>query len=341
MSKLAFIVPAIFGVMAVGATVSLDYYKKQLLAEDGNYSASMYIKDAASSFKAQAREVAANRSLVDYLGEAPEGWTKRDFSAADMELLTGKPPATPTESVPEMSKQSEALMAIVGGVATRGAQKAGITFEDDGTLIVVQASFLPARIMTGFGGKQVGMMADMMNMQNMGDDFAIVRGLKFEEPWDRRDDLDYRRFSASLGQQIQISVLTNATSDDDVMAILATLDVASMNQMLVDPIPEMGENDILLLASADDARASQTDAKPSVLDEAVKQVAEKEGEGDARIAEDALAATDEAEPEHSFADRLSALLGSGAKADAEPEKPKRMVCVVQQGFKRCAFPKQD
>ncbi len=343
MSKIAFVLPVAFGVMALGATVGLDFYKKQALAGEDGYSVAKYVEDVKTSFTAQAREAIANRNMADYLGTAAEGWTKRPFEAKDMELLTGKTAPETKDDIPGLSKGDKAMMDLVSASVTRGTQTAGNTFEKDGTVVIVKGVFLPARIMKGFGGKQLGMMADMMNGVGLGTDFAIVRGLKFQEAMNLSNDAPYRRLTASLTPQLQLSVMTNAQEDADVMEVLATLDIASLNQMVVKPIPKMGENDILLLASAEGLANGQPKAKSAALEVIMEEIANAEQEAEkaiAQLAEDTAPISDAEQP-LSFADRLSSLLGSGKSSTEEVEKPRRMVCKMQQGFKRCAFPKEE
>ncbi len=333
MSKLAILLPVTFGIMAVGAAVAIDFQKKSILSEDASFSVADYVSAVKENFGARTRETVANKDIGDYFGPAPEGWSRRDYVVADMDILRAgaEPETQQTSEIGEIPADVSAALDAASQRFMRGTQLREKTYSKGETMVVVGVRFLPARIMKGAGAKQLGMMQDVMALAENPKNFAIVRGLKFVEPTALSEDRAYRQFNARMGRQVEIKVLTNASEDQDVLEVLAQLDLASMNTMMADPVPGMGEADVLLLASADQR---ETEASPL---EAIAKQLEQEALEQAKAA--LAAAPDEPVVPQSFVSRLSGLFGSSS-AQEEDQAPKRMVCTVQQGFKRCVFPSE-
>lgn len=295
---------AAFAIIAMALTFGFDFFQRQAVAKSAGepYGVSQYfggIKDRYAAFKSDQK----THDIADYAPAAPEGWVKRDWTDADVELFSG--PIEPlTEEELEQQKianemnENPAVKLMQAGM-TKGFKTDTWIYEKGESSIAVSLKFIPARVQSMTGGKQLGMMQDIMRMDEVETDFARVGGVLFEENTDD-DDTHSRRFSAHIGRQIDIGVRLIGESAEAV-EIMAGINFDGLNAMMKDPVEGVGNiQEIAFLAVSDEVGTDKADASETSIAATVqklmanqeKVVLQMEEEKRAKIAQETAAKID-------------------------------------------------
>ncbi|SEW27445.1 hypothetical protein SAMN04488515_1973 [Cognatiyoonia koreensis] len=177
--------------------------------------------------------------LVAFLPEAPAGWTREGYVTAHGELIT--------ESVYQRSavviSSTNTLLSSLER-ASRDTNGAAVTYTNGMEWIVVALSARSERDMRSLQGSIMtaisGNLAASTGFNS--NEFASLHGVRFKQggAYSRvmatnvNVPINYRDFTASMGGQLAISIVTNA-SDASVATIMRGIDIPGLNAQLLTP----------------------------------------------------------------------------------------------------------
>lgn len=193
--------------------------------------------DASSPFAPAAPEGA----LVAYLPLPPVGWTREAYQTEQGEALTG---AEYQNSAVIISTTNSLLAGF--DRASRDPNSAAVTYRKDEEVVAISIASRTERDMNSLQGGIMTAIAGNMNATlGFGErpsGFGNVHGVNFAfGPTSSRVmatgvevPINYRSLSASMGGQMSISVMTNA-SDAAIAEIVGAIDIVGLNNTLVTP----------------------------------------------------------------------------------------------------------
>ena len=198
---------------------------------------------AAAALRSELRSMDGR----DHLPEAPEGWTRRDFTDADRARLY--PAETGLEDVPKevTSHPVVAAMLLADEKLSKMREATDIwVYENGDEVILLRLAYQPPSS-GGINAPFVNMIANNMEMMQGKRGFAIIQGVTFREELglfggigsDPDARPSYRVYTANLAEQLRIGVRTNA-SDETVVALLDKIDFDRLNGLFETPIPGIG-----------------------------------------------------------------------------------------------------
>ena len=268
-----------FVLVAAIAVGAVDYVNQARRAgsKPGAFSVSAYAATITGRFVDQQAALAAERTRNEllalptksFLPEAPEGWTRGDWSAAADAAFGSGYDMAEDPSVPEAMKEDPTLKALnaVGQAAKARRDEAQVyVYEKPGAIVALRA----AKIAQGGGlGPQnfaMQMVANNIEAMSGKDGFAVVKGVTYRLEkglFGMQDqERDYRVISGMIGGEVRISLRAKA-EDADIIALLEAIDYDRLNQMLKAPVagigsaaPEMTAEQSLALATANVAEAA-------------------------------------------------------------------------------------
>lgn len=174
------------------------------------------------------------QGLQAMLPKPPEGWTARPTEPADLDAFLPE----------DRSSLPDGMLALLGSLAApspgSGTQTAILTYRRGGRQVIVQAIRHPDRTLAPMPLSDAIPLTPAMT----------VRGLDLAEAALPRS-ARARLFLADVGGQIRLGVLASARMKDrDLVPFLQTLDVAALNDSVVDRQPGLGQVPMIVLASA-------------------------------------------------------------------------------------------
>lgn len=246
-----------FVVIAGVAVAGVDYVNQARLSGKGpgNLSFSAYTKTISNRFisqKTEMEEAAERREMLAgairrHLPEAPEGWTRRDWTDSDRILLS-KQAKSATDNLPEGIADDPVLKALgkADDVVRASRQKAEIyVYEDEDNLISLQLTHVTPKEAGGLAGMAMKMAANNIEAMNGKEGFAIVQGVTFREELGMfgmgKEDRSYRSFTGRIGEEIRISVRALG-EEKAIFDLLNRIDYDQLNKMLEVPVAGIGSD---------------------------------------------------------------------------------------------------
>ncbi len=258
---------AIVGAMALGG-VDYTMQSKRLGQPLGQIGLTAYVdtisnryevSNAASALKSRQKQAARV-----HLPEAPEGWTRRDWEEGDNTLLT--PPARDLKSLERKVAKARELSLMMAGVLAeeiKGGPRLRRTeiwvYERGDEIIALRAKYTKPDAKPSFSS-MVQRVADA-DIRGVAEarGYAVIGGVVYGEirPVQGDDALaKYRGFSASMGDNVMISVRAVA-SDDAIRSMMAAIDYDGLNGMLDAPLENVGSQASVVEQAQQAALAAQ------------------------------------------------------------------------------------
>jgi hypothetical protein len=185
--------------------------------------------------------------LEAMLPPAPEGWTMRPLAEGDGGDIASFLPRSGEKGDPDGVKTAE---SVTDTRVEDGATVAIQVYERGERRVVIQIVRLPDSIFTEPGSIDRRYSLQVRAAELRGRPFLTVRGLDVNEEF-LGDGLRARYFTASVGAQIELRVLTSRRlQDGDIVPFFETLNVAAMNAAVLDRQPGLGEIPVMVLGSA-------------------------------------------------------------------------------------------
>ncbi len=242
-----------FAIVAVMATGAVDYtmQSKRLGQPLGQIGLAAYVDtitnryetaNAASALKSRQKQAART-----HLPEAPEGWTRRDWEEGDNALLT--PPARDLKSLERKAAKARELSLMMAGMLAeevKGGPRLRRTeiwvYERGDEIIALRAKYTKPDAKPSFSS-MVRRVADA-DIRGVAEarGYAVIAGVAYGEIRPVQGDearAKYRGFSASMGEDVMISVRAVA-SDDAIRSMMAAIDYDGLNGMLDPPLENVG-----------------------------------------------------------------------------------------------------
>lgn len=230
----------VFLILGLGGFLALDY--SQAGRWTGRAAEGLTFAEYLQAMIPAPRRADRPQGLQALLPKPPEGWTVRPTEAADLDAFL---PADRT-SLPDE------VLALLRSLATpdpgSGVQTAILTYKRGERRVIVQAIRHPGQTLAGMP------LADAIPLTPA----MTVRGLDLAEAALPKR-VRARAFLADVGGQIRLGVLVPAQMKDrDLVPFFQTLDVAALNDSVIDRQPGLGQVPMIVLASAlgKDARAA-------------------------------------------------------------------------------------
>ncbi len=234
--------PILLGLIAIGGFIGLTMFQaKSSSSSDGTGLMAALLDQVVSDFTPEPKKEVVN--LADFLPASPDGWFAKPYQTADGEEITDSSYRKSVVAIDTtntiLTTFESARTSSLGGAMTylRGDQKVvlALRMRSERDMKSLQGS-----LMTAISGQ----LAAASNRDWNKDDFAQLYGVAFVES--RRENkviststtlpVNYRKFSASMGGQLSIDLLTNA-SDAAVASIIQEIDIIGLNDALMEPDP--------------------------------------------------------------------------------------------------------
>ena len=342
-NRIAFIlVPVFMAFIALGAVTVVEYQKHQIGAKSfgtEELGPVEYIRNRFAAYQEKRAVEAAVRemSIAKALPEAPEGWTRAKYEVAHGEAITGVT-FEPSAIVKDTEKSIQDAFRLVQRKKRLGAVASYINGDQIVALKIKRRKAPDPTSLEGALAIRMNSVVDGITPPNPG--WATIGDTQFELlpqlslNYFSRDEtpVSYRRMEGNFGALFDIFVFTNA-DDAAVSAVLGQVDYALLEDYVYATLKAQGPaKKAPAEASADEtptAEATEAEQKlPTQADYAALQAETAHLDGGEKTA--------------SFLKRLGDLFASnGGSAESEEEERKRMVCTIQQGYKRCVFPKEE
>jgi len=332
------LVPIFLAFAGLGAVAVLEYEKHKIAATSlgtKELGPVEYIRERYAAFKTKRAVEAAVRefSIAKALPAAPEGWTRAEYEVAHGIAITGatfEPSAIAKDTEKSIQdafrfvkrkKRVGAVASYINGAQIVSLKIRQVKTPDPNTLegglavrlnAVGEALKPPANAYGRFGGTQ----------------FLVLPQESLNYFSQERTPVTYRRIEGNFAALFDIFVFTNA-DDAAVNAVLDGIDYVLL------------EDYVRATLDAQDAVA---DAAPIAAEEQAEEGQAAQAEPAANEeADTAQASVAEAAEEQggSLLARIGDLFAANGADEAEQEAPRRMICTIQKGYKRCVFPKED
>ena len=346
-NRIAFILgPVFLAFFGLSAVTYVEYQKHKLGAQafdTEELGPVDYIRARFAAYQEKRAVAAAVRdmSIALALPAAPEGWERAKYEVAHGEAITG---ATfePSAIVKDTEKSIQDEFRLVQRKKRLGAAASYIKGDQIVALRIRKRETLDAASLAG--GLAIRMNETAEGITQPNPVWHSVGATQFEllpqqsEHYFSGENtpVSYRRMEGNFGTLFDIFVFTNA-DDAAVRAVLEQVDYALLEDYVYATLKaqdpggtgpvETGPVETGSDEQAPDAEAAEQSPPTQADDAALGQAA---------------AHLDGGEEAASFLQKLGNLFASsGGAAETEEEERKRMVCTVQQGYKRCVFPKED
>ncbi|SPH16918.1 hypothetical protein DEA8626_00432 [Defluviimonas aquaemixtae] len=246
-----------FVVIAGVAVAGVDYVNQARLSGEGPgmFGFDAYRQTISGRFLSQQdamAKAAERRDLLAgpmrrHLPDAPEGWTRRDWSDADRVLLS-KQAKSATDLLPEEIADDPVLKALGkadDAARIRRQQSEIYVYESPDDLVSLQLTRLTPGDAGGLAGMAMKMAASNLEAMNGKEGFAIVSGVTFREELGLfgagASERDYRAFTGKIGEEIRISVRARA-DEATIVDLLNQIDYDRLNRMLEVPVAGIGSD---------------------------------------------------------------------------------------------------
>ena len=241
---------AIVGALAMGG-VDYTMQSKRLGQPLGQIGLAAYVDtitnryeaaNAASALKSRQKQAAKV-----HLPEAPEGWTRRNWEDGDNALL--EPPARDLGALQRKDAKARELSLMMAGMLAeeiKGGPRLRRSeiwvYERGDEIIALRAKYTKPDAKPSFSS-MVQRVADT-DIRGVAEarGYAVIAGVAYGEIRPVKGDdarAKYRGFSASMGENIMISVRAVA-SDDAIRSMMAAIDYDGLNGMLDPPLENVG-----------------------------------------------------------------------------------------------------
>lgn len=300
-----------FAIVAAIATGAVDYtmQSKRLGQPLGQIGLTAYVDtisnryntaNAASALKSRQKQAAKV-----HLPEAPEGWTRRNWEDGDNALL--EPPVRDLTSLERKAAKARELSLMMAGMLAeevKGGPRLRRTeiwvYERGDEIIALRVKYTKPDAKPSFSS-MVQRVADA-NIRGVAEarGYAVIAGVVYGEirPVQGDDALaKYRGFSASMGENVMISVRAVA-SDETIRLMMAAIDYDGLNGMLDPPLENVGSQASVVEPSQQVALAALAleQKRDVLLDKGLIAVVEPEVVEEAVIGEVVTQEVAEAEP---------------------------------------------
>lgn len=245
--------------LLVGAGVDYDSQSRALGMALGQLSPQAYAASIPQRIDAYRAEQAAAQALaerqavppVDHLGPAPEGWTRRAWTADDEAALHGLTPEQFAAWKKSLQKGNFATgkAAPLSQTEIKTRERSRVIYQKGQQIVEVAAIWKPLeREKGGITNNMTKVVASRMEMfttQPAG--FAFVDGVAYLKDTGifaedaNRDDAPFITVSAQLGAQVELEIRSRA-SDASTRDIIAVIDHDALNAMLDQPSPDIGSH---------------------------------------------------------------------------------------------------
>lgn len=336
----AILVPVFLAFIGLGAVAFSEYQRQKLGAQTFDtqeLGPIEYIRARYAAFqeKRAVKAVLRDMSISKALPPAPAGWTRAAYEIAHGEAITGVT-FEPSATVKDTEQSIQDAFRLVQREKHLGAVASYINETQIVALKIRQVEMPETTTLEGGLALRISAVGDALEAPE--NQWGIIGGTQYLlKPQLSKNDLSqderpvsYRRIEGNFGALFDIFVFTNA-DDAAVNAVLEGIDYALLEDYVhATLMAQQHANPPAATQRADGEVADTDDGAflPSQADDAALQQETADPEEGARAA--------------SFLKKLGELFATnGAAGKAEEEERRRMVCTVQQGFKRCAFPKED
>ncbi len=242
-----------FAIVAAIATGGVDYtmQSKRLGQPLGQIGLAAYVgtisnryetANAASALKSRQKQAAKI-----HLPEAPDGWVRRNWEDGDNALL--EPPARDLKTLEKQAAHARELSLMMAGMLAeeiKGGPRLRRTeiwvYERGDEIIALRAKYTKPDAKPSFSSMVQGVADANIRGVVEARGYAVIAGVAYGEIRPVQGDAalaKYRGFSASMGENVLISVRAVA-SDDAIRSMMAAIDYDGLNGMLDPPLENVG-----------------------------------------------------------------------------------------------------
>lgn len=189
-----------------------------------------------------------------YLPDAPEGWTRRHWSAGDNSWLHKQRQLGEREAQGEGTMLDQALERFMEHrdvYSQRRAFASGYIYERGDEIIFIGADLLEKGSDNGVIGRNLTKANRVLNRMNFREGYTLVHGVAYAETMHQSEAQRlFRSFQGRIGygQEMRIRVRSHA-SIASVNALLEQIDHAGLNNLLDQPVAGVGTDAPRLAAS--------------------------------------------------------------------------------------------
>ncbi len=268
-----------FAIVAAIATGAVDYtmQSKRLGQPLGQIGLAAYVDTITNRYESANAESALKsrqkQAAKTHLPEAPDGWTRRNWEDGDNARL--EPPARDLRALERKAARARELSLMMAGMLAeevKGGPRLRRTeiwvYERGDEIIALRAKYTKPDAKPSFSS-MVKRVADA-NIRGVAEarGYAVIAGVVYGEIRPVQGDearAKYRGFSASMGENVMISVRAVA-SDDAIRSMMAAIDYDGLNGMLDSPLENVGSQATVVEPSQQSALAAQAlEQKRAVL----------------------------------------------------------------------------
>lgn len=279
----------------------------------------------------KARAAEKNFDITQAMPAAPSGWVKTGYLPTHGERITGRA-YQPTLAPPDTEHSLQNKFRHAGtGVTKRtaasylkGYKILSVYLK---TLEGSQPNTLEAQV-----EKQLEALPVSVSGSKAPEHYLTLAGVPLKQlpqlsrnySSGKKTAVNYRHFTAVVGGQIEVGIITNAT-DADIKPILNSIDAEMLKRY-----------------AATRVKTASPQPPQSRDDQLAANTAELTPEEAAVAAAVAAGLGAEVVSDKGFISRLKTLLlQSGGDEEEEIKKPLRAKCKKKKGFKHCVFPKEE
>lgn len=203
-----------------------------------------YGQHQADRAAASVRKDLLARNERDLLPPSPEGWVRRDYTEADRAQL--EVDHDPMGTMPADARNSILGKMVAAQEVERRERDARQVFvyEKEDALIALRLDYRdPGKAPGGITGAAMDIVKANMEAMSDTDIFALVRGVAFRAAKGRAGEgattREYRVISGQIGGEVSL-VARAVAADEDILALLDTIDYDRLNAMLTAPVAGIG-----------------------------------------------------------------------------------------------------
>lgn len=344
-SILTLLIPVPLILFGLCAAFFIEYQKHQVgVAAFGGEKLSpvQYVKLRIENYRltSGARAAVAEFNFRDSLPAAPEGWAQERYDTSHGVAITG----TLFEPSAVVKDTEKSIQDAFTAVRKHQKDAATASYIKDDQIVSIKIKAVPMIDGTTLEGKLAKAISQTVIADpNQEPDpvFAVAGGIEFKQlpqvsthiASRETRPVSYRRFEGTLGTHLNIFVFSNA-DDKAIFDVIQGVDYAALKDFanITQVIAAQADPSLGIQATPEQVRAAiaQTDDLPDTPAETTAPAPQAAEVAQASTAQAAVTAVTKV----SFRDRLKSLLGGGESAQ-DADKPRKMVCSRDQGFKRC------
>ncbi len=210
-----------------------------------DYAGQFGLPNAALSAALTAPDTLSAADPRAYLPAAPEGWTRRHWSAGDNTWLHKARRLGDTGAKTDGTMLENGLDAFMDHrdtYAQRRALGSGWIYERGDEIIYIGADRLEDGSDNSMLGRGLSKVDRALNRMNFREGYAVVHGVPYAETmYSAENKRLFRSFEARIGygQEIRVKVRSHATTAS-VNALLEHIDHAGLNGLLDQPVAGIG-----------------------------------------------------------------------------------------------------